>query len=211
MYEKVPVYLFFFYIDIIQVFIDDFSIFLLAPNFHIKVVVEKYYYDSIVRNIKKLVGNEYKIHFIIGVIYIDNEKKIQIRLQTFKSLSNTNIEEILYNINYLRKSKNFFVYIRSDKKMFKNKINYQVDELKSIGFNGIKTNLHYLLKYNEKVKKIIDNYNLILLCEKKYDCDFYLLLKRHIHKIKPFLENNNVIFISDMKLNVLQDNFLNIS
>ncbi|HFL8819318.1 MAG TPA: hypothetical protein V7792_00210 [Candidatus Azoamicus sp. OHIO2] len=209
-YDKVPVRKFFLYIDLIQIFIGDNTIFLFAPNSHIKIIVERYYYGQIIINIRKFVGSLYKIEFRVGAIYINEHRKIVIKKTSFKSLKLNNLADNCKVITELCGYKNFFVYVHVDNYLTYFQKNKIIIDLKRCGFSGIQTNLYFLLKNKKDIKYIISKYDMLVLMEKKYDCDFYLLLNKNIEKIKMILENKNILFISNVELNILKENFLNI-
>lgn len=210
MYGKVPVRKFFSYIDIIHVFIDDKSIFLFAPNSHVKVIVDRYYYNQIINNIKKFVGNNYNIEFKVGIIYIDDARKIFINATSFISLKFSEFKKEIKLIYELHKCKNFFIHVHIERYLSVYQINKLILGFNKNGINGIKTNLHFLLTNEKKINNIVREYDMIFLIEKKYDCNFYLLLNKNIDKIKNFIENNNIIFISKLDLDILKEKFLKI-
>lgn len=209
-YNKVPVRRFFSYIDIIQVFIDDESIFLFAPNSHVKVIVDRYYYNHIIRNIIKYTGNKYKIEFKVGMIYIDDDRKFFVKAKFFNSINFNDFENNSAFIDGLKKRKKFFIHVYINNYLTVKQKNDLMLTFYKNGFTGIKTNLHFLLKNEKKIKNITLKYDMLFLIEKKHDCDFYLLLNQNIDKIKMFIENNNIIFISRINLDLLKERFLKI-
>ncbi len=200
---------FFDYVDLIQLFFDDKCIFLLVPNIKVKLIIEKYYYGSIINGIKSRFGRIYETKIILGVIYMDYETRFCIKKNCFKIINSSDINEIFFYIKHFLFKDKFFLYIYSEKIISINDFNKLSLYIKNLGMNGIKTSIRYLLKNFDNVKFYNKKYKLFLFYEKKYDYDFFISLKRYIIKVKPFVENSNVIFLSNSKFKDIEEYMFN--
>lgn len=210
LYKNVSVANFFTYIDIIQILIDKKKIFLFAPNIHIKIIFERNYYNKFINTMKKYVGNNYSVVFKVGFIYIKDHKKILIKNSCFKV---TNFKNVNYDIKKFittNKNKKFFFYLNINNTVKKNNLDNILLNLKSSSFKFIVSNLTFLLLSKFEYKDVFNKFDTLILFEKEYTAGFYFLLKRNSDKIKPFLENKNVLFLSETPLNILREYFLKI-
>ncbi len=209
-YKKTTVKRFFSYVDIIQVLIDGMTIYLFAPNSHIKVIVEKYYYNKLLINIHKLTGSCYKVEFKIGLIYIDPAKKISIRFESFKSFDFDDLMDGIIDLSPLHLYKSFFVYINIKFDITAQQRRELALDLVKNKFAGAITSLNFLLKQEVKLNNILAKNKLFILIEKDYDYKFYLQLNKNIDKIRKIVENSSIIFVSKLSLSTLKEIFLNI-
>lgn len=209
-YDKVPIKKFFFFIDILHIFIGKKKIYIFAPTDYIKFIVGKYYYSIIKTNLIKFIGKNYDIYFNEGIAYIDDSRKLCIKQTIFKEIFFKNFNrdvKLLFNID---ENKKFFMYINIKNILDEKKKKKVLSILKSKNIKAVVTNFEYILKNIDMVLSLNLKYKVILFFEKEYDEKFFFFLNKNILKTKNFLECRSIIFFSTSPFSTLKNYFFKI-